>query len=159
MAMLPKVFKASEHESMRDFTPIPGDKYLAQIIKSEIKDTKAGDGKRLLMQEKILEGEYKGRIVFIGLNILNPSEIAEKIANEELKSIAEAVGKGNTVITDSQVLHGIPHYIHVVVVPATDAYPAKNEIKKYESAGVSGGSDNSDPFEDDGAEESEGTAD
>lgn len=131
MAQLPSVFRAQDHESMDDFSPIPADSYMVEIVKSEIKDTKAGDGKRLVMQAKVMSGDYKGRLLFIGLNIINPNPTAVEMAHKELKSITDAVGKGNSEITDSQMLHAIPFMVDVVIKPATDSWPEQNQIKKY----------------------------
>lgn len=133
MALLPSVFRAQDHDSMDDFTPIPAGEYVTQIVKSEVKDTKNKDGKRLVLQEKILEGDYAGRLVFVGLNIVNKNPIAMEIANKELKSICIACGKGEREIQDSAELHMIPHKITVAIKPADQNWPEQNVIKKYES--------------------------
>lgn len=133
MAQLPNVFNAGQHEKMNDFSVIPaGTRCLVQIIKSEIKDTKAGDGKRLLFQYKVQEGDFKGKLIFIGLNIVNPSEVAVEISQKELASICEVCGK--VTVTDSQELHGVPFYV-TVGVEESEGYPPKNIVTKYEKAG------------------------
>lgn len=148
MAQLPSVFRAQDHEAMDDFTPIPANEYISQIVKSEVKDTKNKDGKRLVMQEKILEGEYKGRIVFIGLNIINPNSTAVEIAHKELRSICDACGKA--VVENSEELHMIPHKITVGIRPANANYPEQNVIKKYEAldGSAAAASDGDNPFGD-----------
>ena len=131
MAQLPSAFNAGQHDKMEDFTPIPeGERVPVMIVKSEIKDTKAGDGKRLLLWQKVQSGEYKGKTVFIGLNIVNPNPTAVEIAQKELASICEACGK--VTITDSQELHGI-QFFATVGVEEQDGYPPRNFVKKYES--------------------------
>ena len=50
MAMLPSVFNTDDHEEMTGFEPLPVGVYLAEIVKSELKDTKAKDGKYLSLQ-------------------------------------------------------------------------------------------------------------
>lgn len=152
MAQLPSVFRAQDHDSMDDFSPIPADDYLVEIVKSEIKDTKAGDGKRLVMQAKVIGGDYNGRILFIGLNIVNPNPTAVEMAHKELKSIAVACGKGDGTISDSQELHAIPFMCKVVVKPATDQWPEQNQIKGYwevEGGAVGGEVVEGNPFGDD----------
>ena len=47
MALLPNKFNASKGEKLGSFTAIPAGTYLAQIVKSEMKDTKNRDGKYL----------------------------------------------------------------------------------------------------------------
>lgn len=123
-------FSTSGQEEMDDFTVIPLGVYNAQIVKSEIKDTKAGDGKRLNLQFKIIDGDFKGRIIFTGLNVANPNPTAVEISLKELTSICKACGKNE--IEDSGELHGIPLTIHVKVKSAQGNYPEQNQISKYE---------------------------
>jgi len=149
MAQLPSVFRAQDHDSMDDFSPIPAGEYDVEIVKSEIKDTKAGDGKRLLLQFKVLNGEYKGRIVFNGLNIVNPNPTAVEISMKELRSICDAVGKAQ--VSDSAELHAIPLKIVVAIKPADANWPEQNVIKKYMTidGADSAVADEGNPFDDD----------
>jgi len=139
MAMLPDVFKSDDHEPMTDFTPVPDDWYMFEINKSEIKPTKNGKGKRLNLQAKILEGgeendtgesKYAGRIVFIGLNIQNPSAKAVEISQRELRSICDAVGVD--VLEDSVELHDISFW-GKTTIEESEGYAPKNVLKAYKS--------------------------
>ena len=76
-------FNTASKEEMDDFSVVPVGDYNVQIVKSDIKDTKAGDGKRLNFQFKILDGKFKGRILFVGLNIQNPNPQAVEISLKE----------------------------------------------------------------------------
>ena len=127
MAMLN--FSTNGQEEMDDYSVIPQGDYNAQIVKSEIKPTKNGDGKRLNFQFKILDGKFKGRIIFVGLNIENPNPIAVEISMKELTSICKSVGLED--IEDSTELHGQPLQIKVAVKPPQGNYPEQNVIKKY----------------------------
>lgn len=164
MALLPSVFRAQDHESMDDFSPVPIGDYLSQIVKSEVKPTKAAKEKMdsgdnssieskariLVIQEKILDGEYKGRLIFVNLNIVNPNSTAMEIANKELRSICDACGKAQ--VEDSAELHMIPHKITVGITPANASFPEKNKITKYEALEgtvVTGGMTDGNPFADD----------
>ena len=126
-------FSTANQEEMDDFSVIPPNVYNAQIVKSEIKDTKAGDGKRLNIQFKIIDGDFKGRIIFAGLNVVNPNPTAVEISMKELTSICKACGK--TDIEDSGELHGIPLTIHVKIKPAKGNFSEQNQITKYEPYG------------------------
>lgn len=139
MAMLPEVFTSEDHEPMQDFTPIPDGWYMFEIVKSEVVPTKNKKGKRLNLQAKVIEGgedneqgdpKHKGRLVFIGLNIQNPSSEAVKISLSELRSISDACGVG--VVEDSVELHEIPFW-GKVQIELSEGYPPKNVIKKYSS--------------------------
>jgi len=120
-------------DQMGDFSPIPGGKYPAQIMKSEYKATKAKTGHYLECQLVILEGEYRGRMLFERLNLDNPNPVAVEIANKTLNTICHACGKIG--VQDSEELHGIPLTVTVIKKEATETQPAGNDIKFYESIG------------------------
>ena len=141
-------FNAAKHEPMeeRDFTLIPEGDYIFSIVKSELVNNSKKTAQRLNFQAKVLNGEYKGNIVFIGLNWNHPSQVAQDISDREFKSICDAVGKGDEEIEETQELHGIP-FIGTVKHSApsgeyTDPksgeikfkYGPKAEIKKYTPA-------------------------
>jgi len=135
MAELPDVFAIDDStERMSEFGLMPtDDTYLGHIKKSEIKKTKAGTGLRLNMQveveeSKLNEEKYKGRLVFIGLNIKNPSEQAVAISQKELASICDAVGVEE--VEDSDELHDIS-FGFKIKVEKSEGYDDKNVINKY----------------------------
>lgn len=158
--LLPTVFHAHEHETMDDYSAIPvADEkgilidFIGQIVKSEVVKTIAAIsddsncGRRLNMQVKILEGDHVDRIIFIGLNVANPNPVAVEISMKELRSIADACGVAEVV--DSQQLHMIPFGFNMKLIPASDQYPEKNEIKKYWALEGTGAAATSDPFGED----------
>ncbi len=129
MSMLPEVFNAKDSEKMGGFEPIPAGWYLAEVVKSEMKDTAAGTGKYLTCQLKVLEGEYTGRYLFNLMNLVNPNQTAVEIAQKELASLCEACELDE--IEDSTELHGIAIAVRVSIKEGTDKFPPKNEIKAY----------------------------
>ena len=94
-----------------------------------MKKTKDGTGTILVMQEKVVEGQHKGSILFIRLNLVNKNDQAVQIAQNELATICDACKK--PAVKDSEELHGIDHYIEVGIKPADDNYPESNVIKNY----------------------------
>ena len=129
MAMLPNVFNSEGKEKM-GFSVLPAGWYEAEIVKSEVKDTKAGTGKYLMLQFKIINhDEYNGRFIFTNLNLVNPNQTAVQIAEKELATICDACG--TNVIEDSAELHDIPLGVKLTVKAETAQWPAKNEIKGY----------------------------
>lgn len=135
MAELPDVFKSDDHEAMSDFSVMPiDDLYLGEIVRSEIKKTKAGTGLRLNLQIRIMESKnegdkYRGRIIFIGLNVRNPNTECVTISQKELKSILDAVDVEE--IEDSDELHEIPFGMKLGIENGNDGYPDKNKVIKY----------------------------
>lgn len=86
----------------------------------------------LVLQPEILEGEYKGKIVWLNLNLINPDATTVKIANETLATLCRALGK--QAIQDSQELHGIPFIGKVKYVNGTKGNPDSNKFQGFESA-------------------------
>ena len=122
-------FNAQEVDPATTFEPIPAGKYIAAITASEMKPTKSGAGNYLELTFQILEGEYKGRILWARLNLDNPNPTTIQIAQGELSAICRAVG----VMTprDSQELHNLPLQISVRLKNRKDSGELANEIKGY----------------------------
>ena len=140
MAELPKVFTADDDKPrMKEFGLIPSIWYLGHIKKSEIKKTKAGTGLRMNLQVTVESSEeegfkedeckYKGRIIFVGLNIQNPSAQTVEIAQRELASICDATGIEE--LEDTEEFHDIVFGFKLGIDKGSDGYDDKNEIKKY----------------------------
>lgn len=130
MALLPNTFNTGEGEKLGSFTAIPAGSYLAQIVKSELKDTKNRDGKYLQLVFQIVDGPYVNRQLFARLNLINSNPQTVEIATKTLNTIADDCC-GVKSLQDSEQLHGIPMYINVIVKPAEGQYPEQNDIKGY----------------------------
>jgi len=145
MAKLKFNAKAAEPMEERSFILLPEDDYVFSLIKSEMKRNSKDTADRLNFQAKVLNGEFKGNIVFIGLNWGHPNQDAQAISDREFKSICDVVGKGDEEIEETEELHGIP-FIGTIIhsKPSGDKYEEdgivkwqygpKAEIKKYASA-------------------------
>lgn len=115
-----------------DFAPIPAGTYIAQINRSEIKQTKAGTGSYLSLGFQIIDGEYANRVIFQNITLANPNQVAAQIGREQLAQLAGACGIYQ--LGDSQELHGIPMQIRVgIEVDKTGQYEPSNNIKKFMS--------------------------
>ncbi len=121
-------FDANEVEP-NDFEPVPADKYKAIITESEEKETKAGDGHYLQLVFQIIEGEYKGRLLWARLNLDNRNPKAVEIARAQLSAICRAVGVMSPA--DSVELHNLPLMIRVVCRKRDDTGEIVNEVKGF----------------------------
>jgi len=123
-------FNANEVDPSVGFEPVPAGKYLAAITDSEMKPTKSGAGKYLQLTFQILEGEYKGRLLWARLNLENANPTTVKIARAELSAVCRAVG----VMTpkDSVELHNLPLMVVVKLKKRDDTGELTNEIRGYE---------------------------
>lgn len=108
------------------------------IVGSEMKTTKDGAGKYLELKYELQDGT--SRTLTDRLNILNKSEVAQRIGRGALGKIALACGvKGQ--LTDSNILHGRPFEVLVSVKEEPSKNnPAEtfrsNEIGDYREARV-----------------------
>ena len=115
-------FNATEVEPTSSFDPLPAGKYMAAITESEMKPTKSGSGSYLQLTFTILEGEFRGRVLWARLNLNNPNATAVKIARSELSAICHATGGMH--VSDSEELHLIPMTIQVKIRPPKNGYGA-----------------------------------
>lgn len=132
MAQLGGTFDATAVEPSQAFDVLPAGKYKVQVVDSDMKPTKNGDGQYLWLELDIVDGAYQGRKLWDRLNIVNSNAQAVEIAQRQLSALCHATGKLN--VSDSQELHFIPVIATVRVRPAANGYDASNEIRGYESA-------------------------
>lgn len=124
-------FDATAVAPQQEMKPIPEGEYKAAIVKSENKATKAGTGSYLSVEFEIVEGEYKGRKLWINLNLNNPNATAVEIAKAELSAICHAVGVLRP--RDSAELHNRPMFISVKLEKRKDTGEMQNRVKGYKS--------------------------
>jgi len=129
MAILPQ--NAKYTETLADSSALPAGEYVAEIVKSEVKATKAGTGHYLALRFRVIEGEHVGRLVFTNLNYDNPNPQAVEIAFKALNSIKECCGLSPDEGEDTEELHGIPMTLKVTIRKGNDQYPDSNEIRAY----------------------------
>ena len=96
------------------FRVIPPGTYNVVIVNSALRDTRAGDGKVLELTYQIIEGREVGGTVTDRINLVNPSETAQKIGLSQLKKICDAIGHRGQ-LKDSNQLHGKPLAVKVAV--------------------------------------------
>jgi hypothetical protein len=117
-----------------EYTVMPAGDYVACIVSSEVKHTKAGTGRYINFSIEIIDGPFSGRRVFDLVNLWNPNPKAVEIAQRTLASICQAAGIVSP--TDTSELHNIPLGIKLTVDPDT-GWGEKNRIKKYYAVGGS----------------------
>ena len=126
-------FDANQVDPSVALDPLPAGKYTAVISDSEYKPTKTGGGKYLQLTFQVIDGEFKGRLVWARLNLENKSEMTVKIARGELSAVCRAVGVMQP--KDSVELHNIPLEISVGLKKRDDNGEFANVIKGYAKKG------------------------
>ena len=112
--LAPLGFNPDNVEHMDTFEVIPPGSYPVVIVESDVKDTKEKTGKILELKYQIIEGPHTSKTLIDRLNIINKSDVAQKIGQSQLKDICEAIGfKGQ--LTNSEALHGKPFSVSVEV--------------------------------------------
>lgn len=110
----PLGFNPAAIEDMGDgFKVIPPDIYNVMIVESTVRDTAKG-GKLLELKMQVIDGQHVGASLTDRLNIINPSEVSQKIGLSQLKNICDAIGFAGD-LKDSNQLHGKPFAVKVIV--------------------------------------------
>lgn len=122
-------FNAADVEPSVGYEPIPAGDYLVAITDSEMKPTKSGVGQYLQFTLQVLEGEFKGRLLWARLNLDNPKAEAVRIARAELSAVCRAVGV--LAPKDSIELHDIPMVVSVGHKKRSDGDGMDNVIRAY----------------------------
>ena len=99
-------FDASQVQPAAPLEAIPAAFYNVAVTDGEIVPTKDGSGERLTLELTVLDGDFKGRKVFDGLNIKNKNPQAQEIAWQQLSAICHATGVLR--LTDVQELYNKP---------------------------------------------------
>lgn len=141
MAFLGEAFDVGALPEGKSYDLVPEGWYNATIVKSELKDTSAGTGKKIDVRFDITGPTHQGRAIFTTINIRNPSQKAEEIGRQALGDIMRAIGL--TQVQDSDQLIGGQLQIKVKVRYATEEDKAKgytenrNEVAGYKAIGGS----------------------
>ena len=106
---------------------LPPGEYVVRITKSDIQNTKAGDGKYIVLEFTVDEGEFANRKFWSNLNIVNKNPVAKKIADQQLAKIMKACGVPSP-LQDTEQLHNIP-FRAITKIQKSDQYDDKTELK------------------------------
>ncbi len=120
-------FNANQHEPAKPSQPVPPNWYTVAMTHSKIEPTKDGKGKRLNCIYQILEGQFKGKNVYEGYNIVNNNEQTVEIAMGQISALCRAMNK--LTFQDSAELHNIPFLMLLDVQAKTEKFRARNTIE------------------------------
>jgi hypothetical protein len=130
-------FDSNTVEPAGSFEPLPLGEYTVIISSTEIKPTSKDKdkpeseqkNKYLLLTYDVIDGQYKGRVLFDRLNIKNETDKAQEIAQRSLSAICRCVGIIHP--TDTDQLKGIPFIIKVGIRKGDEKFGPTNDIKEY----------------------------
>lgn len=83
---------ATEELNKNDFdrTPLPDGKYFAEITDSDYRDAKNGNGSYVMVEFRVIDGEYADRKVWSNYNIINSNEQAQEIGQQQFAKLCLA---------------------------------------------------------------------
>lgn len=128
-------FDATQVKPAEAFSVIPPGRYKVQIVDSDIRASKNGNGSYVWLELEILEGEFQGRKLWDRITNKNSNPEAEGIGQRQLSALCHACGKLRP--SDTEELHFIPIIATVRVKPSrTDpntgtTYDSSNEVRGY----------------------------
>jgi len=115
MAQLNDTFDATGVAPAAPMELLPPGRYAAQIVNSEMRATRAGNGQYLWLEMDVIEGPHQGRKIWDQLNLVNPSPQTVEIAQRTLSAICHAIGQ--LQVSDSEQLHFRPIQVTLAVEP------------------------------------------
>lgn len=133
-------FDATQVEPNPGYSPLPEGKYVVLITGSEMRTTKAGNGRYLELVQEVLEGEYKGRRIYSRLNLEHPNVRAVEFARAQLSAICRALGVLRP--KDSIELHNLPMVVDVRLRKNRETGDFGNEVKGWHKREPSAGTPN-----------------
>lgn len=127
---------ASAPKRDNNYELLPAGWYVGQVTESEIVPLKSGNGQSLKLTIEILSDGYRGRKVWARLNVQHTNSEAERIAQQQLRELCEAIGLGR--MTDTVQLHGQPFGVKLKIrEDKTGQYEPSNDVAGFKPAGGS----------------------
>jgi len=122
-------FDAKKHEPTTSVTALPSGDYQVVVKSSALKASKAGTSEYLQLQLQVVDGEYRGYIIFDQLIVVHDNPIVTDIANRRLSALCHATNQ--LLLEDTNQLHGIPVIATVSFVEKTEKWGEKNDVRNY----------------------------
>lgn len=131
----PQTAEVDPNES-RSYDVIPPGWYNAELVDSEVKSAKSGNGEYISLQFALLDSPHANRRVFMILSLWHANADTVRIANQQRMELLTAVGRPAAQTTEE--LYGIPLMIKLGVrKDPNGVYEDRNDVKGFKPvAGV-----------------------
>jgi hypothetical protein len=126
-------FNANEVEPLPEWGPLPVGEYTVAVVESQMRPNRSGVGSHLELTFQVLEGEFKGRLLWERLSLQHANEQAVKIARARLASLCRAVSVPTP--QDSTELHNLPLVIRTGLRRRDDTHELATVIRDYKPRG------------------------
>jgi hypothetical protein len=111
-----------------NYDPIPDGEYTLVALDAEEKSTASG-GEMIKVKFEVVGGEHNGRFIWQNFNIVNKSEMAQKIGRQQLVAWATACGKADCDDTDKLI--GKKFQAEVDTQKGTGGYKDSNRVRAF----------------------------
>lgn len=132
MAKVDFTFAGDEAElNSNDFdrTPLPDGKYNVEITNSDYRDNSNGTGSYVMVEFRVIDGEFSDRKLWGNYNIVHSNETAQEIGQQQFAKLClAALGKPSCSDTDELIGRQL-----CVGVGLDKKDPSRNRIKWTES--------------------------
>ena len=91
-----------EYTSKYDI-PVPEGSYLAEIVDQDEKENSKKSGRLVHVKWEIAEGEHLGRWVPEWINYIHESEVTQRIGQQQLKKLCDALAINGVTDTEAQL--------------------------------------------------------
>ena len=108
-----------------DFDPLPAGWYPSTIEEANLGQPRSGQGVYLQVKAKVHGPDYSGRVLWVYLNLQNPSQKAAQIGQRQFARLRQAIGRPE--MQDTAELIGA--YVDCLVDVAWDESVGKNKNK------------------------------
>lgn len=115
-----------------NFDPLPAGSYEVEIVESDVVAARSGNGTMLKITMAVIGGEYAGRRIWDNINFQHVNETAQRIGQQRVKSICNAIGFEG-VLEDSTQLHGVSFMCRISLENDAERGP-QNRVKSYSAA-------------------------
>jgi len=136
MAITSQATQTSTGEK-KSYSPLPNGDYLVTFDRVSEQATKKGDGSFVKASFKVMEGDYKGRLVFTNFLINHPVPKAASIGKEQLGKCLKALGVingfagiGNDA-TQLESFIGKELIVNLGIEEGTNGYADRNKVVKW----------------------------
>ena len=119
------------------YPPLPDGDYLVSFDRASEQATKKGDGSYVKASFKVVEGDYKGRLLFNYFLITHSNPKAAQIGKEQLSKCLKAMGVVNGFegigndATQLESFVGKELIVKVGIEAGTNGYSDRNKIQKW----------------------------
>lgn len=132
MPSFPATAEVDPNEA-RSYDIIPAGWYNAELVESEVRTAKSGNGEYISLQFALLDPPFVNRRVFVVLNLWNTNAEAVRIANQQRLELLTAVGRPAAQTTEE--LYGLPLMLKLTVRKDPNGqYEDRNEVKGFKPA-------------------------